>query len=309
MTEPVVVSVSSCVLEWIFWASGRLSGNVSTGTMVFVLRLITAIGDIWDSSRCFLCHSSSSFLCSPSSSLCKSHSSSSLRPLLFRLPCGPLPLSREPLLPPLASASSMLPTSSSPCNRLRLRLTRSASASVVASLSSRLRLGLVRPVPVVEPLAWHPVQPAPKPSTPVNEAVARPFDALLLPLGGEFPTAATPFLRVEGKRLIVRDWTPQLEILSHPSTGGFMGYCEWNSCLESISLGVPMATWPMHSDQLRNAILVTEVLKVGLVVKDWSQRKSLVSASIVENGVRRLMERREGDEMRESSESEKGLLE
>ncbi|BAT90629.1 hypothetical protein VIGAN_06189900, partial [Vigna angularis var. angularis] len=79
-----------------------------------------------------------------------------------------------------------------------------------------------------------------------------------------------------------------------------MGYCEWNSCLESISLGVPMATWPMHSDQLRNAILVTEVLKVGLVVKDWSQRKSLVSASIVENGVRRLMERREGDEMRES---------
>ncbi|KOM33071.1 hypothetical protein LR48_Vigan01g262700 [Vigna angularis] len=50
MTEPVVVSVGSCVLEWIFWASGRLSDNVSTGTMVFVLRLITAIGDIWDCS-------------------------------------------------------------------------------------------------------------------------------------------------------------------------------------------------------------------------------------------------------------------
>lgn len=60
-----------------------------------------------------------------------------------------------------------------------------------------------------------------------------------------------------------------------------------------------MATWPMHSDQPRNAVFVTEVLKVGLVVKDWSQRKSLVSASVVENGVRRLMQTREGDEMRE----------
>ncbi|KOM34185.1 hypothetical protein LR48_Vigan02g033500 [Vigna angularis] len=105
--------------------------------------------------------------------------------------------------------------------------------------------------------------------------------------------------RVKGMGVVVRDWAPQLEILSHPSTGGFMSHCGWNSCLESISLGVPMATWPMHSDQPRNAVLVTEVLKVGLVVKDWSQRKSLVSASVVENGVRRLMQTKEGDEMRE----------
>ncbi|KAG2403381.1 Zeatin O-glucosyltransferase [Vigna angularis] len=105
--------------------------------------------------------------------------------------------------------------------------------------------------------------------------------------------------RVEGKGLIVRDWAPQLEILSHPSTGAFMSHCGWNSCLESISLGVPMATWPMHSDQPKNAALITEVLKVGLVVKDWAQRKALVTATDVENGVRRLMQTKEGDEMRE----------
>ncbi|QCE05285.1 zeatin O-glucosyltransferase-like [Vigna unguiculata] len=105
--------------------------------------------------------------------------------------------------------------------------------------------------------------------------------------------------RVKGMGVVVRDWAPQLEILSHPSTGGFMSHCGWNSCLESLSMGVPMATWPMHSDQPRNAVLVTEVLKVGLVVKEWSQRKSLVSASVVESGVRRLMGTREGDEMRE----------
>ena len=107
--------------------------------------------------------------------------------------------------------------------------------------------------------------------------------------------------RVDGMGLVVRDWAPQLEILSHSSTGGFMSHCGWNSCLESITMGVPMATWPMHSDQPRNAVLVTEILKVGLVVKDWAQRNSLVSASVIENGVRRLMESKEGDEIRERS--------
>ena len=104
--------------------------------------------------------------------------------------------------------------------------------------------------------------------------------------------------RVEGMGLVVRDWAPQLEILSHTSTGGFMSHCGWNSCLESITMGVPIATWPFHSDQPKNAALITEVLKVGLVVKDWSERNSLVSASVVENAVRRLMQTEEGDEMR-----------
>ncbi|KAL2327060.1 hypothetical protein Fmac_020487 [Flemingia macrophylla] len=105
--------------------------------------------------------------------------------------------------------------------------------------------------------------------------------------------------RVEGMGIVVRDWAPQLEILSHTSTGGFISHCGWNSCLESITMGVPIAAWPMHSDQPRNAVFMTQVLKVGLVLKDWAQRNVLVSSSVVENGVRRLMNTNEGDEMRE----------
>ncbi|KAL2327059.1 hypothetical protein Fmac_020486 [Flemingia macrophylla] len=105
--------------------------------------------------------------------------------------------------------------------------------------------------------------------------------------------------RVKGMGIVVRDWAPQLEILSHTSTGGFMSHCGWNSCLESITMGVPIAAWPMHSDQPRNSVFMTEVLKVGLDVKDWAQRNVLVSATDVENAVRRLMETKEGDEMRE----------
>ncbi|GAU24227.1 hypothetical protein TSUD_23640 [Trifolium subterraneum] len=89
--------------------------------------------------------------------------------------------------------------------------------------------------------------------------------------------------RVKGLGLVVRDWAPQLEILSHPSTGGFMSHCGWNSTLESISMGVPIAAWPMHSDQPRNSVLITQVLKVGLVVKDWAKRDEVVDALDIEN--------------------------
>ncbi|GAU24226.1 hypothetical protein TSUD_23630 [Trifolium subterraneum] len=98
--------------------------------------------------------------------------------------------------------------------------------------------------------------------------------------------------RVEGIGLVVRDWAPQLEILSHPSTGGFMSHCGWNSTLESISMGVPIAAWPMHSDQPRNSVLITQVLKVGLVVKDWAKRDELVAASDIENADKQFLKQR-----------------
>ena len=107
--------------------------------------------------------------------------------------------------------------------------------------------------------------------------------------------------RVEGTGSVVKDWAPQLDILSHPSIRGFMSHCGWNSCIESITMGVPIVAWPMHSDQPRNIVLITEVLKVGLVVKDWAHMNELVTTSIIENVVRRLMATKEGNEMRQKA--------
>ncbi|KAL3533744.1 hypothetical protein ACH5RR_007265 [Cinchona calisaya] len=104
--------------------------------------------------------------------------------------------------------------------------------------------------------------------------------------------------RMEKRGIILRDWAPQLEILGHLSTGGFMSHCGWNSCIESITMGVPVAAWPMHSDQPRNALLLEKVLKIGLIVSDWSRRDDLVTSVVVENVVRRLMDSAEGEEMR-----------
>ncbi|XP_071732976.1 zeatin O-glucosyltransferase-like [Rutidosis leptorrhynchoides] len=108
--------------------------------------------------------------------------------------------------------------------------------------------------------------------------------------------------RVGERGLVVVDWVSQLEILGHPSTGGFMSHCGWNSCMESMTMGVPVVAWPMHSDQPRNAMLLTKVLNVGIYVRDWPQRNELVSSRVVEEVVRRLMVEEEGVEIRQRAE-------
>ncbi|XP_019162985.1 PREDICTED: zeatin O-glucosyltransferase-like [Ipomoea nil] len=104
--------------------------------------------------------------------------------------------------------------------------------------------------------------------------------------------------RVEGIGLVIRDWAPQREILAHSSIGAFMSHCGWNSCIESISMGVPIACWPMHSDQPRNSFLVTEMLKTGLLIREWEKRNELVSSSTIKDIVRRLMASEEGNKIR-----------
>lgn len=100
--------------------------------------------------------------------------------------------------------------------------------------------------------------------------------------------------------LVIREWAPQLEILNHPATGGFMTHCGWNSCMESITAGVPVAAWPMHSDQPRNTVLMTAVLRVGVVAKEWG-KEEVVTAAAVEEVVKRLMAAEEGAEIRRNA--------
>ncbi|PKU73003.1 cis-zeatin O-glucosyltransferase 1 [Dendrobium catenatum] len=106
---------------------------------------------------------------------------------------------------------------------------------------------------------------------------------------------------VEGVGKVVRGWVPQLDILAHPATGGFMSHCGWNSCMEAVSCGVPVMAWPMHSDQPANARLLAEGLMVGLVVRGWDRRREVVAAERVEEVVRMVMEGEKGSWMRENA--------
>ncbi|KAF8402208.1 hypothetical protein HHK36_013160 [Tetracentron sinense] len=70
--------------------------------------------------------------------------------------------------------------------------------------------------------------------------------------------------RVTGKRqgLLVHKWAPQLEILSHKSTGAFLSHCGWNSALESLCQGVPIIGWPLAGEQAHNSKMLEEEMGV-----------------------------------------------
>ncbi|XAR69484.1 Trans-zeatin O-beta-D-glucosyltransferase [Bertholletia excelsa] len=108
--------------------------------------------------------------------------------------------------------------------------------------------------------------------------------------------------RVKEFGMVVRDWAPQLEILAHPSTGGFMSHCGWNSCLESISMGVPIAAWPMQFDQPKNAFLVTDILKIGLLVNRWTPNQEVVVSSIIVEAIKGLMASEKGKDIKKRAE-------
>ena len=48
-------------------------------------------------------------------------------------------------------------------------------------------------------------------------------------------------------------WAPQMQILKHPATGGFLSHCGWNSILETVCAGVPILAWPSAAEQHLNA--------------------------------------------------------
>uniref|UniRef100_A0A0E0PI84 Glycosyltransferase n=1 Tax=Oryza rufipogon TaxID=4529 RepID=A0A0E0PI84_ORYRU len=83
-------------------------------------------------------------------------------------------------------------------------------------------------------------------------------DKLFLPEGFEE--------RTRGRGLIIQGWAPQALILSHPSVGGFVTHCGWNSKIEGVSAGLPMITWPHCAEQFLNEELIMNALKVGLAV-------------------------------------------
>jgi len=102
--------------------------------------------------------------------------------------------------------------------------------------------------------------------------------------------------RTQDRGLVVSSWGPQIPVLSHPSTGGFLSHCGWNSTLESISHGVPMICWPLFAEQRMNRLLLVDEFKVGIPAKMESD--GFVRRGEVERAVRELMEGESGMRVR-----------
>ncbi|KAJ6421715.1 hypothetical protein OIU84_028992 [Salix udensis] len=91
--------------------------------------------------------------------------------------------------------------------------------------------------------------------------------------------------------LLVRNWAPQLEILSHQSTGAFLSHCGWNSVLESLSQGVPIIAWPLAGEQAYNSKMLVEEMGVSVELTrwlhsclDWKEVKKVIELVMDKNG-------------------------
>ena len=102
--------------------------------------------------------------------------------------------------------------------------------------------------------------------------------------------------RMKGRGLII-SWAPQLEVLSHPSVGGFITHCGWNSITENLSTGcIPMLCWPQLAEQRLNARIVVDNWRVGLEIA--VEYGNIVKATAIQRAVRELMQGDTGKEIK-----------
>ncbi|XP_050368845.1 UDP-glycosyltransferase 43-like [Argentina anserina] len=112
--------------------------------------------------------------------------------------------------------------------------------------------------------------------------------------------------RSVGKGLVC-GWVPQAAVLAHKAIGGFISHCGWNSILESVWYGVPIATWPIYAEQQMNAFEIVKELELAVGIKiEHRDYNDLITAEEVERAVTRLMNgddsvRKKAIEMKEKS--------
>lgn len=74
--------------------------------------------------------------------------------------------------------------------------------------------------------------------------------------------------RTKGRGMVVPLWAPQIQVLSHKSTAGFMTHSGWNSVLEGVVFGVPLILRPLCFEQKMNAVVLTDGLKAAIRLKE-----------------------------------------
>nr|AUI41123.1 uridine 5'-diphospho-glucosyltransferase 9 [Rhodiola rosea] len=100
------------------------------------------------------------------------------------------------------------------------------------------------------------------------------------------------FLEEAGDRGKVVQWSPQEQVLAHPSVAAFVTHCGWNSTMEALTSGMPVIAFPQWGDQVTDAKYLVDEFKVGVrmcrgeaenrVVSREEVRKCLEEATVGE---------------------------
>ncbi|XP_058087015.1 7-deoxyloganetin glucosyltransferase-like [Magnolia sinica] len=111
-------------------------------------------------------------------------------------------------------------------------------------------------------------------------------------VAGESAMLPQEFMEMTHERGLLASWCPQEKVLKHPSIGGFLTHCGWNSMLESVGGGVPVLCWPFFAEQQTNCRYACTEWGIGMEIDNNVKRDE------VEELVRELMEREKGKEMK-----------
>jgi len=97
---------------------------------------------------------------------------------------------------------------------------------------------------------------------------------------------------------IILGWAPQLSILAHAATAGFLSHCGWNAVLETITMGIPMIAWPLFVEQHYNSKFVVEEIQIALEAPNRAEQNWPVPRDDVEKIVKLLMMEEKGRELK-----------
>ncbi|XP_073221391.1 7-deoxyloganetin glucosyltransferase-like isoform X2 [Cicer arietinum] len=125
----------------------------------------------------------------------------------------------------------------------------------------------------------------------------QPFLWIIRPdlvIGGSV-VLSSEFVNETSDRGLIASWCPQEKVLNHPSIGGFLTHCGWNSTTESICAGVPMLCWPVFGDQPTNCRFICNEWEIGLEIDTNVKREE------VEKLVNELIVGEKGKKMREKA--------
>ncbi|CAJ2665761.1 unnamed protein product [Trifolium pratense] len=125
----------------------------------------------------------------------------------------------------------------------------------------------------------------------------KPFLWIIRPdlvIGGSVVLSSEFTDEISDRGLIV-SWCPQEKVLNHPSIGGFLTHCGWNSTTESICAGVPMLCWPFFGDQPTDCRFICNEWEIGIEIDTNVKREE------VEKLVNELMVGEKGKKMRKKA--------